>query len=295
VVTVGRGAGREVRTTGIDRNNRSAWSDKRVLHEFAAGEASPRSGWWSDPGERAAFLWIASRVRGQPVLDVGVGGGRTVPILRLMTDDYLGIDYTPAMVDLCREAFPGVDVRVADARDLAPLPSEQFGLVVFSFNGLDAIDHDDRSAALREFFRVLRPGGDLLFSTHNKEGPAFNATPWHRAGPPQGPGWPASYRIARFVGGIMLNPLHYPRSVSNWRRLHAQAVDAGDWGIGPVEAHDFDLLIHFTTLAAEVRELEEIGFSVSAVFDAERGRVRQVDDDLTDVRYFHIVASKPAA
>jgi SAM-dependent methyltransferase len=39
--------------------------------------------------------------------------------------------------------------------------------VLFSFNGIDYVDHGDRLGILREIHRVLKPGGWLVFSSHN--------------------------------------------------------------------------------------------------------------------------------
>ncbi len=197
----------------LDLVNRKAWSSKRVLREFAYGEGVSRSAWWSDRGEQAAFLWIAGRVRGAAALDVGVGGGRTVPIMRLVTDEYVAVDYTAEMVDLCRLSWPDVDVRLADARNLREFASDRFGFVVFSFNGIDALDHVDRLGALRELHRVLTPGGLLMFSTHNRDGPVFGSTPWRRPPSPEAASWSLRYRTLRWLGGLILNPCHLPRSL----------------------------------------------------------------------------------
>jgi SAM-dependent methyltransferase len=273
-----------------DQVNRITWSRHRVLDDFDDDTVADLEG-WSDPGERAAFLSIAPRLRNQPVLDVGVGGGRTTSIVRLMTDDYLAVDYTPEMVALCRKSHPDADVRLADVRDLSELASDHFGAVVFSFGGLDAIDHDGRRTGLAELHRVLRPGGLLLFSTHNKDGPAYGATPWHQAGPIQRQAWSLPYRLARFAGNLLLHPGHLPRSFRNWSRLRHLGVDAVGWGISPVEAHDFDLLVHFVELEYQAAELHRLGFDVVDVFDAERGR-RLTVTDRSPTRYFHIVARK---
>jgi SAM-dependent methyltransferase len=262
-----------------------------VIREFDAGPSPARST-WIDPGEQAAFLRVASRVRGATTLDIGVGGGRTVPIVRLLTDHYVAVDYLPEMVALCRRSWPDVDVSVADARDLGQFDSGRFGFVLFSFNGIDGIGHADRPRALGEIHRVLEPGGLLVFSTHNKDGPTFGATPWRPAGAPERASAPIHHRVLRAAAIMALNPGHLPRSVRNWRRLRRHASAGPDWAIGPVEAHDFDLLLHFTTLTGQVHELDRLGFETEAVFDAEEGRQVELGSDTSGIRYFHIVAKK---
>jgi SAM-dependent methyltransferase len=278
-------------STTPDEVNRQAWSSARVIREFDAGSSMARST-WIDRGEQAAFLWVASRVRGAAALDVGVGGGRTVPLVRLLTDTYVAVDYLPEMVEMCRRSWPEVDVRVGDARNLDQFDTEQFGFVLFSFNGIDAVDHEDRSRVLAELHRVLTPDGLLVFSTHNKSGPTFGATPWRRAGPPEDDSALAIHRLLRSAASLVLNPAYYPRSIRNWRRLRRHATGGPDWAVGPVEAHDFDLLLHFTTLSGQVDELDRAGFDTEAVFAPEGGRRVERGSDMSGIRYFHVVARK---
>jgi len=81
----------------VDNVNRTTWSN--VAMEYAIEG-------WAEPGELAATVFVADRVRGCPILDLGVGGGRTVSLLRLLSSDYLAIDYTPELVEVCRHGTP---------------------------------------------------------------------------------------------------------------------------------------------------------------------------------------------
>jgi ubiquinone/menaquinone biosynthesis C-methylase UbiE len=105
---------------------------------------------------------------GMDTLDLGVGAGRTTPVLRALANRYVGVDYAPAMVTVAREQHPGVDFRVGDASDLSDFADESFDAVVFSFNGIDYLHPvKDRSRCLAECQRVLRPGGVFILSSHN--------------------------------------------------------------------------------------------------------------------------------
>lgn len=107
-------------------------------------------------------------LRGTEVLDVGVGGGRTTPYLSRIASRYLGVDYSAEMVRSCQSKFPQLEFEVADAADLSFLDDDSFGAVVIAFNGLDYIIPDQRRRqCLQECFRLLRPGGILIFSSHN--------------------------------------------------------------------------------------------------------------------------------
>lgn len=102
------------------------------------------------------------------ILDIGVGGGRTTPYLASNAKSYLGIDYSQAMVDACKQRFPDQDFAWGDATDLSSIADDHFDFTLFSFNGIDSIPSDEgRIAALREIRRVTRPGGHIMISSHN--------------------------------------------------------------------------------------------------------------------------------
>ena len=103
----------------------------------AAGESGRNQATWSkassrraldsvvrftDPGERAALDLIREEIRKKPILDVGVGTGRTIPLLSPLTADYRALDYLPAMVEASRRRYPGVRIDLGDARDLSDPP-----------------------------------------------------------------------------------------------------------------------------------------------------------------------------
>lgn len=101
------------------------------------------------------------------VLDLGCGTGRTTGVLDRMGFDVVGVDVSEPMVRRARTLFPHVDFETGDARDLR-FADEHFDYVLFSFNGLDYVQPEgDRYVALREIWRVLKPGGTFVFSSHN--------------------------------------------------------------------------------------------------------------------------------
>jgi SAM-dependent methyltransferase len=271
-------------TTAVDSLNQATWSKPEGVAVFSGYHG------FIDAGERAAFLAVAPRVRGQAALDVGVGGGRTVSLVRLLTDDYIAVDYVPAMVDECRRAYPGVDVRVGDARSLTDFEDGRFGFVLFSFNGIDSIAHEDRAPVFREFLRVLRPGGWLVYSTHNLDGPSHRDVPWREYRGAGGRGLLGGVRwLVRF-------PFKLPRYARRWKNYlrNRRMNRAGDgWSLRVSAPHDFGLMLHYVSLRALQKELTDAGFTSIEVYDSERGTRVTHGDDTRHVHAFHVLAQRP--
>ncbi|HVV03848.1 MAG TPA: methyltransferase domain-containing protein [Puia sp.] len=102
------------------------------------------------------------------ILEIACGTGRvtqhlqkTFPNARL-----IATDFNKDMISIARQSMPGTQVewQTADAREL-PFDDQSFDLVIFQF-GLMFIP--DKPKALSEAYRVLRPGGRLLFSTWDR-------------------------------------------------------------------------------------------------------------------------------
>jgi SAM-dependent methyltransferase len=113
------------------------------------------------------FDWLGERLPlAGDVLEVGAGTGK------LWTHvDHLGrglrltlTDFSPAMCERLR-AIPGARVEQCDAADL-PFPDASFDTVIANH----MLYHlDDPDAALREFARVLRPGGRFAVAVNGRD------------------------------------------------------------------------------------------------------------------------------
>jgi SAM-dependent methyltransferase len=120
------------------------------------------------PPERTILGMVLPQLKTWRVLDLGVGGGRTTVHFAEHAAEYVGVDYSAGMIDVCRERFAGKpwQFEVADAREL-PFDDASFNFVLFSYNGIDAVPPDDRKRVLGETHRVLAEGGLFAVSSHN--------------------------------------------------------------------------------------------------------------------------------
>jgi ubiquinone/menaquinone biosynthesis C-methylase UbiE len=130
------------------------------------------SGSWDDHHAEAAemdCLHVFSRHfqlgRGERVLDVGCGSGRLIPVISEQigpVGSLVELDFAPGMLEIGRCKLHGGNVvfLLGNAQAL-PLPDNDFDKVI----ALALLPHlDDKAVALREFHRVLKPGGLLIIA-----------------------------------------------------------------------------------------------------------------------------------
>ena len=115
--------------------------------------------------------------RGATILELGAGAGRVS--LGLARSGYSQItvtDFAPPMVEIAQAIFEDTTPNpeghfrfaVEDATQLS-FPAESFDAVIFAFNGLQMVPKRERRAcAIREAFRVLKPGGVFIFTGHDR-------------------------------------------------------------------------------------------------------------------------------
>lgn len=102
------------------------------------------------------------------IIDVGVGAGGTTPFISKIARRYLGVDYSEAMIEVCKERFPQLDVICADTTKMKAIDDVSFDLAIFSASGIDYISTDaGRINCLRELRRITRPNGTIIISSHN--------------------------------------------------------------------------------------------------------------------------------
>ncbi len=145
---------------------------------------------------------------GARVLDVGCGLGLYVRRMSACSADVHGVDVDPEKVAAASEALP--NIRVAPAESL-PYPDATFDGVLLH----EVLEHvsDDR-LAVREAWRVLRPGGRMVIFAPNRWYPfETHGIYWGR----------------RYIFGNIPFVNWLPDTLRNRLVPHARAYLHGDW------------------------------------------------------------------
>jgi SAM-dependent methyltransferase len=112
-----------------------------------------------------AHLRLLGDLSGTLVLDAGCGEGRFARKMRDLGAEVTAFDLSERMIANARkheaDSPLGIDYQLADMTDLSRWPDASFD-VVLSY--LSIIDVEDYTAAINEIGRVLKPGGQFLFS-----------------------------------------------------------------------------------------------------------------------------------
>jgi hypothetical protein len=82
------------------------------------------------------------------------------------------------------------------------------------------------------------------------------------------------------------------RGLRSHRRHRRQTEDHGGWGIAPMAAFGFGLLVHWTTLEEQLAELRRHAFDVREILAAPDGRRLAAKDDTSDVEWFQVLATR---
>ncbi|MBZ5508898.1 MAG: class I SAM-dependent methyltransferase [Acidobacteriia bacterium] len=237
------------------------------------------------PVETLLLSRLRDEIKDSPILDVGVGGRRTTPHLLQISRSYVGIDFSVEMITAARQKFPGVDLRVCDARDMSMFQDGQFAAVFFLGGGIDDVSPADRLRILKEICRVLG-GGTFIMPGHNF----------------------AVHTLRYLQCGLRLSRHPAVLFQDNLLRLKAYVSHCGNrlWstlsGKGYAVYLDYDecfsdapipgvvLPTYYMRRQAQVKQLLEFGFSQVQAVD-QKGTVLDDDREAKD-QFLHYVARK---
>ena len=224
---------------------------------------------------------LVERLRGTwqdvDMLDLGVGAGRTAYTFSALARRYVGVDFSPRMIEHARRLVPE-DTRtsfvVQDVRDLSPWHGHGFGVVLFSFNGIDAIDPVDRGLVLSEVRKVIAADGLFAFSSHSLHALPFEVRPRR---PSLRAPVSSTYRsVRRALGLVRAN-----------RQVDLDRAWERGWTLVRDSAHDFSLVLCYVSPAHQVAQLAEAGFPSCEVLDIS-GRTVDADAPGRDPHLFYI-------
>ena len=234
--------------SGIDQINRRSFASAGAMAYFRGLHG------WLDSGEQALIEAALEGMTAPRVLDIGIGAGRTIPLLKPHAASYVGIDMLPPLVEVARSRFDA-DIRLMDARAMA-FPDAAFDIVTFSYNGIDAVSFDDRHTVLDEVARVLAPGGVFAFSSLNRDGPDYREP--YRPTLPRA-GRRLAVEIARSVAKSTLGLFNYIR---NGRH----AVESEEMAIAVSSAHNYGVPAVFISVPRQAAQLEAHGMELVRAF-----------------------------
>jgi hypothetical protein len=78
----------------------------------------------------------------------------------------------------------------------------------------------------------------------------------------------------------------------NYARVRPGFSEGRGWSINTLSAHDYNLLVHYTSLARECDELAESGLVLELAVDSGRGEPVSALSETRDVFWFQILARK---
>ena len=148
----------------IDTPNVNLWSSaQHALDYLQRADSVPHR----TEGEATLLEFIPPTAR--RVLDLGTGAGRLLALVRatLPEAEFVGLDFSPTMLQASRELFGG-DGRVTIVRhdlDQELPPLGKFDAVVSSF-AIHHLRHERKRALYSEIFAALNPGGPFCNLEH---------------------------------------------------------------------------------------------------------------------------------
>lgn len=200
-------------------------------------------------GEEKIFSLLNAELSHMSMLDIGVGAGRTTSYLAGKVKEYIAIDYSVEMIATCKKRFKGnipeENFIVGDARYLDRLFSlRRFDFILFSFNGIDYTNYEERMEILNQIKAMLNPCGCFCFSSHNIQ----CIDEWRK------------FNFRKNVFALVKQLLFNRKRLAINSEQIKQAIDA-DYILLNDGAHDFGLTTCYSRPANQVKILRQTGYT----------------------------------
>jgi ubiquinone/menaquinone biosynthesis C-methylase UbiE len=223
---------------------------------------------------------LRERLPNMSMLDIGVGTGRTTIHFAYIAKEYVGIDYSNKMVNACIKKFKNFPKKISflnvDARNMKNFKDNSFDFILFSLNGIDYVDHEERIEIFREIRRLIRDGGYFCFSTHNlnslKERCSFHLSKHPTL---------LALRTFRLLQIRIPNKRETWKIAKNFPRVqqkHVMFIDG---------AHNFRLKTYYISPIEQLKQLKELGYSATKMYSSRDGReIENPNEAMDDWVYF---------
>lgn len=99
--------------------------------------------------------------KSEKIMDIGIGTGSFAALISGESDNVWGVDPSSQMLEQCKEKHPHYQLRQGTFTDTT-IVNERFDYIVSSFCFHEVLPNE-REQALQEIYRLLEPGGKLLF------------------------------------------------------------------------------------------------------------------------------------
>ena len=105
----------------------------------------------------------------ESILDFGCGSGRLSRMMRkLEKTRKIGLDCNPEVIAWCQRNFRFAEFHVCEFNPPAPLAENQFDLII-AHSVFGNWSNQTQLSWLKEFHRLLRPDGHLIFNIHGSQ------------------------------------------------------------------------------------------------------------------------------
>jgi ubiquinone/menaquinone biosynthesis C-methylase UbiE len=224
--------------------------------------------------ESAVLEELRDKLPEMRMLDIGVGAGRTTKFFAPLAKEYVGIDFSSNMIKACRLKYPSLTFEVGDARKLVHFNNQYFDFVMFSFNGIDNVEHEERLAILHEIRRVIRKNGIFCFST-------LNLNAW-RLKPP--------FRFSKNPAKLYRSTYNFILNHKVWENLKQKKNP--QHMMAYYRYKDYLIRNYFITPSEQLKQLKDAGFSNTKVYDLNTGKLLSDPTETMDYWVYFLTEAK---